>query len=89
MLLDAPTLYESGEDKICDAVIVVLADVKIRAERILLRDNLTTSQLESRLKVAKPDDFYKKRTKYIICNNGDLAHLKSQAVTLLKKLKEM
>ena len=89
VLLDAPTLYESGEDKKCDAVIAVLADINIRTERIKSRDNLTPAQLESRLKAARPDDFYKKRTKYIICNNGDLGHLKYETVMLLQKFKEM
>ena len=89
LLLDAPTLYESGEDKRCDAVIAVLANEKIRAERIVLRDNLTPSQLESRLKATKPDDFYKNRTKYIIYNNGNIFDLKSEAISLLQKFKEM
>jgi dephospho-CoA kinase len=88
ILLDAPTLYESGEDKRCDAVITVLAKEEIRAERIKIRDNLTNSQLQSRLKAAKPDDFYKKRTKYIIFNNGDISFLKDEALKLLLKLKE-
>ena len=89
ILLDAPTLYESGEDKKCDAVIAVLADVKIRAERIKKRDNLTPAQLESRLKAAKPDDFYKSRTKYIICNNNNLLDLKASAIKIFKTFKEM
>lgn len=89
LLLDAPTLYESGEDKRCADVIAVLADIKIRAERIKSRDNLTSDQLETRLKATKPDVFYKKRTKYIIYNNGDLLNLKSEAIKILKKLKEI
>ena len=89
LLLDAPTLYESGEDKKCDVVIAVLADEKIRRKRIKARDNLTPAQLESRLKATKPDNFYKNRTKYIICNNGNLAELSSQAIKLLKHFKEM
>ena len=89
LLLDAPTLYESGEDKRCADVIAVLADIKIRAERIKSRDNLTSDQLETRLKATKPDAFYKKRTKYIIYNNGDLLNLKSEAIKILKNLKEI
>ena len=89
LLLDAPPLYESGEDKRCDAVIAVLASEKIRAERIKKRDNLTPEQLESRLKAAKPDDFYKSRTKYIICNNGNLSDLESEAIKTLQNLKEI
>lgn len=89
LLLDAPTLYESGEDKRCDAVIAILASEKIRAERIKKRDDLTSEQLKSRLKAAKPDDFYKSRTKYIICNNGNLSDLKSEAIKTLQNLKEI
>lgn len=88
ILLDAPTLFESGEDKRCDAVIAVLAKEEFRAERIKLRDNLTPSQLESRLKAAKPDEFYKERTKYIIFNNGDISFLQDEALKLFLKLKE-
>ena len=89
LLLDAPTLYESGEDKRCDAVIAVLASEKIRDESIKKRDNLSPEQLESRLKAAKPDDFYKSRTKYIICNNGNLSDLESEAIKTLQNLKEI
>ena len=89
LILDAPTLFESGEDKRCAAVIAVLADFNLRAMRILERDNLTTAQLESRLKATKPDNFYKSRTKYIIYNNGDVEFLKSEATNLLLKFKEM
>ncbi len=87
-LLDAPTLYESGEDKRCDAVITVLADINLRAERIKKRDNLTKEQLESRLNAAQPDDFYKKRAKYILYNNGILTELKEKALEILKEIKE-
>ncbi len=88
LILDAPTLYESGEDRRCDAVIALLADEKVRAKRIKSRDNLTPDQLESRLKAAKSDDFYKERTKYIIYNNSDLSEIKSEVVAILQKLKE-
>ncbi|MBE6761780.1 MAG: dephospho-CoA kinase [Ruminococcaceae bacterium] len=88
LLLDAPTLYESGENKRCDAVIALLASEEIRARRIKFRDNLTPSQLDSRLKAAKPDIFYKERAEYTLYNNGDLSELQTEALNLLKKLKE-
>ncbi len=88
LLLDAPTLYESGEHKKCIAVIAVLADEKVRRARILDRDNLTPDQLESRLKAAKADDFYLEKTEYIIYNNGDLTEFEETATQILKKFKE-
>ena len=88
-LLDAPTLYESGADKKCTSVIAVLAQKEIRANRIKQRDNLTAEQLESRLNAAQPDDFYKKRAKYILYNNGILTELKEKALEILKEIKEI
>ena len=88
LLLDAPTLYESGADTLCNGVIAVLADKNIRSERILKRDSLTPLQLEKRLNAAKDDDFYKSRAEHIIYNNGDLALLKTKAAEILKKYKE-
>lgn len=88
LLLDAPTLYESGEDKKCTAVIAVLAEKSIRKARILKRDNLNETQLESRLKAAKADDFYLQRAQHIIYNNGNLADFKAKTTEILKKFKE-
>lgn len=87
ILLDAPTLYESGEDKICSAVVAVLADEKTRAERLVQRDKLNEKQLKSRLNASKPPEFYTEKTEYIIYNNGNLAEYKKKAKNILKKLK--
>lgn len=85
-LLDAPTLFESGLDKVCDAVIAVLADPTLRAARIRLRDGLTENQLEKRLKAAKEDSFYLARTGHIIYNNGDFGEYQTAVQKLLKAL---
>ncbi len=71
ILLDAPTLFESGIDSRCNAVIAVLADADIRLKRILLRDSIDESAARLRMKAGKPDEFYKSKTEHIIYNNGD------------------
>ena len=70
ILLDAPTLYESGMDSICDAVIAVLADEKIRLNRIMLRDSIEKSAALIRINAGKSKQYYKEKTPYIIYNNG-------------------
>ena len=70
VLLDAPTLYESGIDEFCGDVIAVLGDREIRKERIIKRDFLTEEQAEVRLNAGKSDDFYLERTKNVIYNNS-------------------
>ncbi len=71
VLLDAPTLFESGLDSICDTVLAVLCPKEIRKKRIIKRDNLTEEQADIRLSASKPDSFYLERTKHIIVNDGE------------------
>lgn len=71
LLLDAPTLFESGLDSICDSVVAVLCPAEIRKERIIKRDGLTEAQADTRLKASRPDDFYTSRTPHIVVNDGD------------------
>ena len=71
VLLDAPTLFESGADSMCNAVIAVLAEKEDRKQRIILRDGLTEAEAELRISAGKNDNYYKDRTQHIIYNNGD------------------
>ena len=86
VLLDAPTLYESGLYLECDAVVAVLSDADSRKQRIIERDGLTLIEAERRMSAGKPDSYYKDKTKHIIYNNGDLAGLRQSAAALLAEL---
>lgn len=70
-LLDAPTLFESGINKICNKTVAVLADKDIRLKRIIARDNLTLKEAETRINAGNDEEFFKKNADYIIYNNGD------------------
>ncbi len=72
VLLDAPTLFESGIDSMCTATIAVLADKAIRLKRITERDNIDNSAALLRISAGKNDDFYKSNADYIIYNNNDI-----------------
>lgn len=72
VLLDAPTLYQSGLDRICHAVLAVLCPKEIRKQRIIERDNLTDEQAETRLNASPDDSFYTERTPHIVINDGDM-----------------
>lgn len=89
VVLDAPTLFESGADSICDHIITVFADEHIRLERILKRDEIEESYAKERMK-AQPDiDFYKERSDYMIYNNGDINELKRQTLEILDTIESM
>lgn len=52
-IIDAPLLYESKLDLICDVVIGVTAEREIRLARIRSRDNLTNEEAVKRLDAQK------------------------------------
>lgn len=85
ILLDAPTLFESGAHKMCSKIIFVTADGQIRKKRIMERDGLSEQGAELRLRAQKTDDFYKSAD-YKIINNGDKRELEKSALSLKETL---
>ena len=86
VLLDAPTLFESGLDSICKYTVAVLSDENIRKMRIINRDGLTEEEALLRMNAGKKDDYYLKKTDNIIYNNGTEAELYGSATEIFKKL---
>ena len=68
-MLDAPTLFESGLDSICDKTVAVLSDPAKRLARIMERDSLTSDEALQRMNAGKNDKFYIERSDHIIYNN--------------------
>ena len=89
VLLDAPTLFESGVNEICHKTVAVLSDKEIRLKRILARDNITTEQALLRINAGKNDDFYKEKCDFVIYNNADEHTFKNDFLNLLKEIFEL
>lgn len=86
IMLDAPTLFESGADKLCNATIGVLADKKKRLERIISRDNIESKAADLRLSAEKSNDFYVENCDFVIYNETTIDELKSKFEGLLKSI---
>lgn len=69
VVLDAPTLIESGLYRICDRVIYVRASLENRLDRIIKRDSLTDRQARERVLSSAPDEFYLKYADEVIDND--------------------
>ncbi len=85
-VVDAPTLFESGLDKNCDVILSVMAPAKVRENRIIIRDHLTDEEARSRMSSQPDDEFYSKRSDYVLTNTGDLEALKSSLREVLSQL---
>lgn len=78
ILIDAPLLFESGLDKICDITIGVVSNEDIKIDRICKRDKLSIKQAKDRLKVQMNDEILKEKCDFILDNNGDEYFLNKQ-----------
>ena len=88
ILLDAPTLFESGANKICQKTVGVVADENIRLNRIMARDNLLEDAAKLRISAGKPQSFYEENCNYILTNNATADGFILSAKELFTKLKQ-
>ncbi len=86
IILDAPTLFESGADKLCDRIIAVLCDENKRKKRIVSRDNLSLEQAELRLSRAKSNEFFTERADCVIYNDGTIKELEKNVLDALNQI---
>ena len=71
IILDAPLLFEAGEDKLCDKVVFVTADEDVRIKRIMARDNLSFEDAKQRIDARNLAPIMEK-CDLLIKNNGDV-----------------
>ena len=86
VLLDAPTLFESGADKFCTVTVGVIALKSIRLARITDRDNITVKEAERRINAGKSDEFFKENCDYVLTNNSDKNNFINNFDILLKNI---
>ena len=72
VIVDAPTLIESGFAEECDTVISVIAPKDIRIERISARDGIDRKNAKARVSAQKDDGFYRSASDFVIYNSGDV-----------------
>lgn len=68
VIIDAISLFESGEDKLCDCTAAVTAPEEIRLQRIIERDGISVSRAKERINAQKDEEFFSVNADYIIKN---------------------
>lgn len=86
VVYDAPQLFESNADVICDKIISVTAEKTVRLERICRRDNISKENALMRMNAQLNEEFFRENSDYIIENNSDISSLEIQLEGLLKQL---
>ena len=86
VVYDAPQLFESNADVICDEIISVTAEKSVRLQRICKRDNISKENALMRMNAQLDEEFFRENSDYIIENNSDLSSLNVQLEGLLKQI---
>lgn len=71
VLIDAPVLYESGFDKMCERVVCVTAPEDVIVSRIMKRDGLSEEDARKRLASQKTREELENRADYVIFNDDE------------------
>jgi len=70
VIIDAPLLFESGENELCDVTVGVIADTDVRKSRIISRDGISEEMADNRIASGKNEEFFREKCTYILENNG-------------------
>ncbi len=89
LVLDAPTLFESGADRECDYVISVTASPEERKRRIMVRDGLTEEEARERINAQHDEEYYRSRSWKVLENDGGVDALKTETSVLLGSLEQL
>lgn len=87
-VLDAPTLFESGMETVCDIIVSVAADKNILIGRIVKRDNIPEELAENRLDSQQDIPFYKERSDFLLMNNGSEEEFFAEVIKTINSIKE-
>lgn len=82
---DGAVIFESGLDKVCNAIIGVIADEEIRLERITKRDGISIQDARLRISSQKNNQFYIEKCDFLVYNNGG-EEISEQLEEVLKTL---
>lgn len=87
ILLDAPQLFESGVNCICDTIVAVICSKNKLIERIVERDNITVENAKLRLNSQKTEKFFIDNADYVIQNNSDIENLIRETDNIINLIK--
>ena len=89
IIKEAALIYEIGDDKNLDHVIVVDAPLDERIERVKKRDNSNLEAIADRIKNQMAQDVKVRKADFILLNNEGLSELEKAVSNLDRKLKDL
>lgn len=89
VVIDAPTLFESGIDDICDIKVSVVAEKAVLLDRIVKRDNVTVEAAKARLASQYDKAFYIDKSDFYVENSGDIDEYKQHVSQMISEIRSI
>ena len=86
LVVEASVLFEWGDSKVYDAIVVVDADEETRFQRIVRQGRLSREEIEKRSSYQLPASEKRAMADHVISNDGTLADLEDAAENLWREL---
>jgi len=86
IFVEAALIFEANMEKLFDHVILITADEKVRIERTIKREKISSDEVKQRMKFQIPDELKKEKADFTFYNNGTLGELEQKANLLLQLL---
>ncbi len=88
IIVDAPTLFESGADKMCDVILSIIARDEVRIPRIMERDLVDEQAAKNRINSQHDVNFFIEHSDLILQNNGEKQEFLDALSDIVKKIEE-
>lgn len=88
VLIDAPVLFESGFDKMCDITICVTAPTDLKLQRIINRDGIPYEKALARINNQLHDDELRAKCDFEIVNSEN-ENVEQQILTIISKIEKL
>ena len=84
---EAAILIESDAYKQMDSIVLVVADEKLRINRVSIRDGFQDTVIKKRIDAQMSDQTKMKYADHIINNDGSLFELKNKVISVIESIK--
>lgn len=86
VLCDIPLLYEGGNERFLDKVVVVTAPAEVQRQRVLDRPGMTEDAFQAILAKQVPDAVKRERADYLIDTSLGIDHARARVAEIIEEL---
>jgi dephospho-CoA kinase len=89
LFIEAALIYEAGTESLFDYIIAVDSEERQRIQRIMLRDNLSRTEVDKRFNAQLPANAKIKKADFVIQNSGTMETLNSTCKIIFNLLSKI